>query len=333
MSTTNQSIALINGQDNVVVTSWLFHELDRRYEELRARSSGGGRGGLSKTILEDVPLHLPPVWEQAQIACILDTTDEAIRKTEQLITKLQQMKRGLLHDLLTRGIDENGELRDPERHPEHFLDSSLGRIPQSWKVLQLIDVAAVMNGTTPPRARSEYWTDGTIPWLSSGRVNDYIVRAPSAFITEQAMADCGLHLFPKNTVIVGMIGQGRTRGMSARLEIDATINQNLAAVVPGPRLQGSFLHSYLDLHYEDLRAGGRGSNQDALNCTLVAAFPILVPPIDEQTQIAQVLATLDGRIDSERASCEVLRSVKTGLMSDLLTGRVRTVGLDTSATA
>ncbi len=75
-------------------------------------------------------MPLPPLPEQRRIAEILDTLDEAIRKTEQVIAKLQQMKQGLLHDLLTRGIDDNGELRDPERHPEQFKDSPLGRIPR-----------------------------------------------------------------------------------------------------------------------------------------------------------------------------------------------------------
>ena len=85
---------------------------------------------ISAKHLGNLSLDLPPLPEQRRIAEILDTLDEAIRKTEQVIAKLQQMKQGLLHDLLTRGIDEHGELRDPERHPEQFKDSPLGRIPR-----------------------------------------------------------------------------------------------------------------------------------------------------------------------------------------------------------
>ena len=84
--------------------------------------------------MDRLSVWLPPLPEQRRIAEILDTVDEAIRRTEQVIAKLQQMKQGLLHDLLTRGIDENGELRDPERHPEQFKDSPLGRIPREWEV-------------------------------------------------------------------------------------------------------------------------------------------------------------------------------------------------------
>ncbi|MBK8936883.1 MAG: restriction endonuclease subunit S [Polyangiaceae bacterium] len=91
-------------------------------------------------------LPAPPLPEQRQIAAILDTLDDAIRKTEQIIAKLKQVKQGLLHDLLTRGIDDNGELRDPERHPEQFKDSALGRIPKGWEVSHLATVAEVRSG-------------------------------------------------------------------------------------------------------------------------------------------------------------------------------------------
>ncbi len=96
---------------------------------------------ISSSTLREFAVPLPPLPEQRRIAEILDTLDEAIRKTEQVIAKLQQMKQGLLHDLLTRGIDENGELRDPERHPEQFKDSPLGRIPREWEVAPLENLA------------------------------------------------------------------------------------------------------------------------------------------------------------------------------------------------
>jgi hypothetical protein len=81
-----------------------------------------------------IELNLPPLQEQRRIAEILDTVDEALRKTEQVIAKLEQVKAGLLHDLLTRGIDENGELRDPEKRPQDFKESELGLIPKGWEV-------------------------------------------------------------------------------------------------------------------------------------------------------------------------------------------------------
>ena len=116
------------------------------FAEAIATSMGTKMPRTSWRALRALEVFLPPPGEQRRIAEILDTLDEAIRKTEQVINKLQQMKQGLLHDLLTRGIDEHGELRDPERHPEQFEDSPLGRIRRGWEVWPLVDVAEVRSG-------------------------------------------------------------------------------------------------------------------------------------------------------------------------------------------
>jgi type I restriction enzyme S subunit len=87
---------------------------------------------LAESHLRGLVIPLPPLAEQRLIVKVLDTADEVIRKIKQIIAKQKQIKQGLLHDLFTRGIDENGELRDPERHPEQFKDSLLGRIPKVW---------------------------------------------------------------------------------------------------------------------------------------------------------------------------------------------------------
>ena len=113
---------------------------------MRSMSAGTTVLNLNKGQLAGIELAAPPLPEQRQIAEILDTLDEAIRKTEAIIAKLKQVKQGLLHDLLTRGIDDNGELRDPERHPEQFKDSPLGRIPREWEVVTSRDMLTVQLG-------------------------------------------------------------------------------------------------------------------------------------------------------------------------------------------
>ena len=102
-----------------------------------------------------MPFARPTVEEQRRIADILDAADAAIRQTEAVIAKLRQMKAGLLHDLLTRGLDEQGRLRDPAAHPEQFKDSPLGRIPKEWEICDVLSEFEVRQraprvGTPPP---------------------------------------------------------------------------------------------------------------------------------------------------------------------------------------
>src|SRR5690606_23374704 len=80
------------------------------------------------------------IEQQRRIAEILDTIDEAIRRTERIIAKLDGMKPGLLRDLLTRGVDENGEVRAPDFNSSQYKDSPLGRIPKSWEIKSLDDM-------------------------------------------------------------------------------------------------------------------------------------------------------------------------------------------------
>jgi type I restriction enzyme, S subunit len=97
---TNQSVALIAGKPEELHPDYLFHNLDFRYEELRARSSGGGRGGLSKGILEATPIPIPDYAEQTRIAEVLDNLDEVIQGTERSIAKLRRLQDGLLLSLV-----------------------------------------------------------------------------------------------------------------------------------------------------------------------------------------------------------------------------------------
>lgn len=125
-----------------------YHLASRLTPDLTRHSSGTTFLEVSAKDFAAVKVVKPPLPEQRRIAEILDNLDEAIRKTEQVIAKLQQMQQGLTHDLLTRGIDENGELRDPERHPEQFKDSLLGRIPREWESQSLgsLAIAGITNG-------------------------------------------------------------------------------------------------------------------------------------------------------------------------------------------
>lgn len=132
-----------------------------------------------------------------------------------------------------------------------------------------------------------------MPWLASGQVNDYIVRAAREHITPEAQKVSNLRMFPAGSVILGMVGQGRTRGMAAYLAIDATINQNLAGITPSARLNGRYLHYMLTAAYDFQRNYGRGGNQAALNCAIVGSFPALLPSRQEQDQIAAYLRAQD----------------------------------------
>jgi type I restriction enzyme S subunit len=202
----------------------------------------------------------------------------------------------------------------------------LGDVPEHWEVRKLGQVSKVFNGATPSRMQPAYWIGGTIPWLSSGKVNDFIVKSPSELVTDRAFRDCSISLVPKGSVIMGLIGQGKTRGMSALLAIDACINQNLAAIVPRSGLDGRYLHYLLTAYYKPIREIGRGGNQEALNCDIVARLRLPLPPLDEQVTLANHIETAVASLVRIRERIEqevhLLREYRTRLIADVVTGKL-----------
>lgn len=318
---TNQSIALIKGDEVTAHTRYIFHNLDARYEELRARSSGGGRGGLSRAILAEVPLPLPPLPEQRRIAEILDTIDEAIRRTEQVIAKLRQMKQGLLHDLLTRGIDENGELRDPERRPEQFKDSRLGFIPTTWEVrpMHTVTVAPICYGIVQAGS------------FRPGGVEVLMIRdLEGDFRTNLHRTSPSIDsAYARSRVVPGDLLLS-IKGTIGRVGIvpdhfAGNISRDLARIRFSSSVSPSFARQYClsPTGQHRLALAVVGTTRAEISIHVLKELPFPVPPVAEQELIAQSLSRAEARVRAEEQGLQKLREVKRGLMGDLLTGRVR----------
>ena len=156
-------LALIRPRNGAINSIYLAKQLSAppivRYFSLNA--SGSTRFGLSVSVIEDAQIPVASEFEQTEIAKILSTVDRAIEQTELLIDKQQRIRTGLMQDLLTRGIDEHGNLRSERTH--QFKDSPLGRIPAEWEVCTIDDIARhVGSGITPRGGESVYEADGAL---------------------------------------------------------------------------------------------------------------------------------------------------------------------------
>jgi len=268
-------------------------------------------------------IAVPPLEAQTAIADFLDrktqAIDELIRKKERLIELLQEKRQALITQAVTKGLDPNVQMKDSGV-------PWLGKIPAHWSIVRTSYVASVFNGSTPARNVPDYWVDEGIPWLSSGKVNEDPILEPSAWISRTALRDCSLRLAPKGSVAVGMVGQGRTRGMTTRLGIDATINQNMAAIVPSASLDAEFLSYVFQAAYQDLRLLGRGANQAALNCEILKAYRIPLPALAEQRRIAElVVSALDRTARVQHpllAQIARLQEYRQALISAAVTGQI-----------
>ena len=320
---TNQSVALLKGNPGKLDTEYLLHNLSFRYSELRSRSAGGGRAGLTKTILEQLPLPLPTVREQSKIADVLSTMDRAIEQTEALIAKQQRIKTGLMQDLLTRGIDEHGNLRSEQTH--EFKDSSLGRIPAGWEVKALSEIGWFTNGINKSKEDFGFGTlfvniadvyPDHLDVLSLGRLN-----ASDAEATRYGL-NIGDILIDRSSVKLEGVGyptvfEGHNEtvvfcGFIIRFRPRVGINSRFLC------LQMRDDPFRIEVFKVATRSANVNVNQESL-----AELRIKIPTVDEQNRIVSFEAAIDKEHQNLRTQLVKLASLKTALMQDLLTGKKR----------
>jgi len=173
-------------------------------------------------------------------------------------------------------------------------------LPDTWVACRVGHIGQVFNGSTPSRKKPELWGFG-VPWVSSGEVQNNIIRETREQITERGFAETSRRLLPVGTVLIAMIGEGKTRGQSAILDIEATINQNMAAIdIRHGGIESKYLWYWFQFQYLLTRQKGGGSGPQALNCQRVRELPLTLPPLEEQQEIVgrvTALFTLADRVE------------------------------------
>ena len=333
---TSVDCTIYRPDENKVTKSYVLHLLNFETSLMQASTIAGGstRQRISRRNLGEMTILVPPIPEQRCIAEILDTIDDVIQKTEALISKLKAMKQGLLHDLLTRGLDKNGKLRDPKAHPEQFKESLLGRIPKGWEVISIGEIASHVGSGLTPRGGSEvYKTTGVMFIRSQNITFEGLKLEDIAFIdskTHEAMRRSEVFAYD---VLLNITGASIGRCCSLPEGLGPTnVNQHVCAIrLPNPCQEDSFyvssvLACHIGQHQIDvLNAGG---NREGLNYQQLRSFVIPWPEKDERTKAANIIAAHDARIRTEEQYRDKLKLLKKGLMQDLLTGNVRVKSKD-----
>lgn len=319
---TNQAILNLIPDTNKITLEFLYYLLLEKRSTILAHSAHTTQSNLNAKVVKELEFVFPKsTTEQQSIATILSKTDQAIANTEALIAKYTQIKTGLMQDLLTKGIDVNGNIRTELTH--EFKDSPLGRIPKEWECVLIDDLANLKSGGTPSRQNSSFW-NGDIPWVKTGEVNYNLIKETEEYISEKGLKMSSTVLFPKGTILMALYGQGKTRGRVSILDIDATTNQACVGFLNLKKVTTNFLYVTLTNEYEKLRDLSNDGAQKNLSSSLLKKYFLKIPSdIKEQERIDELFARIDNSIIKEQYSLYKLQYLKTGLMQDLLSGKVR----------
>ena len=291
----------------------------------RSASQGSTFEAINSSELNKWSIEAPSGrLEQSKIVEILSTVDQAIDQTEALIAKQQRIKTGLMQDLLTRGIDENGNLRSEETH--EFKDSPLGRIPAEWKVRNIDSVSYFV--TSGARGWAKYYSDEGAVFLRIGnlthahinmRFDDTVfVRPPDSAEGLRTLVAPGdvLISVTADLGIIGVIPEGFGEGY---------VNQHIALVrISDPEVDQRFIGWFLQSRagQAQFERHNESGAKAGLNLPTIRSILVASPPLGEQRHIAKMLDANAEGISRFQAELNKQSHLKTGLMQDLLTGKV-----------
>jgi type I restriction enzyme S subunit len=305
-----RGLASIRCNSQKILYLFLFYFMKYKSKKFENISSGSTFKAIRRSELDNFEVLLPPLNEQKKIAEIFGTVDQSIEKVEEAIGTTQTLKKGLIQELLIKGIG----------HKE-FKETEIGRIPKEWKIKKFEDFSLdFIGGGTPSTTNKKYW-NGDIAWMTSAYIDDKEIINGQRYITKEGLKNSATNIVPKDNLIVATrVGIGK----AAINRIDIAISQDLTGVIIAKeQADMDFLYWQLINNENKLKSLAQGSTIKGILREDLGKIKIPFPPLSEQQRIAEILSSVDKRIKLLRNRKERLGRVKKGLMEDLLTGRKR----------
>ncbi|MBS6929586.1 MAG: restriction endonuclease subunit S [Lachnospiraceae bacterium oral taxon 082] len=318
-------LALIRCNKTLAIQKYIyFYLLSTLFKsQVEFNWSFGTQQNIGMGVIERIKVILPPVSEQQKIVEVLDKKTAQLDKVkallEEQIQKLKDYRDSLIYETVTKGLDKTVPLKDSG------IDW-IGQVPQGWGVGKVKYFSQISAGATPDRNNSLFW-NGNINWMSSGEVNQGIVKHTFETITDLALKRTSTKLLPNGTVMLALNGQGKTKGTAAVLAIESASNQSLASfIVDNKILNNMYLYYFFVANYYNIR-GLKGEDRDGLNLQLVSNIVIPLFELEEQQKLVDFLdkktVQIDKLIQIKNEQIDNINKQRQTLIYDYVTGKRR----------
>jgi len=308
---TNQGFQSLRCKDNALA-EFMYQYVIWKRPELNKMSAGSTFSEISSSSVKKLTVTFPPLPEQKKIAAILSSVDDVIEKTQAQIDKLNDLKIGMMQELLAHGIGPNGK-----PHTE-FKDSPVGRIPVDWVVTDLGRIAEFINGNS---FNAQEWNESGLPIIRIQNLN-----GQRKFNYYQGEVN---HKWLVNTgdLLFAWSGQrGKSFGARIWKGPRGVLNQHIFKVVPDDTVvMTSFLAVLLKSVQVDIERQAHGFKDSFMHVKKsdLTKHVVALPSFSEQRRIVKVIEGLSYRLSISADKLERYKYLKKGLMQDLLTGKVR----------
>ena len=317
-----QRTVLIRPDTDQVIPSYLVYLLlgDEIQGKFQAYASGATVPHLNLGDIRKLGLpKLPPLPTQRRIAAILSAYDDLIENNTRRIALLEQMAQLLYREWFVH-------FRFPGHEDVAMVESELGEIPAGWNLVSIGDRFEVELGGTPARKEPEYWQNGDIPWITSGKVNELRILDESEFITLSGLANSSTKIMPVRTTVLAITGA--TLGQVSLLEIEACANQSVVGVYDQDGLYTEYLYLKFCEIIESVIANASGSAQQHINKGIVSKTEILIPNEQIANDFNKLIRPFFDTIVNLMQKNDVLRRTRDLLLPRLISGEVDVSNLD-----
>jgi type I restriction enzyme S subunit len=336
-----QRLITLRGKPGVLDNTFLKFLLQSKdvQNQLRARATGTTVLGIKQSELRKVGLTLPPLNEQLAIARILGTLDDKIDLNRRMSETLEAMAQALFTSWFVDfgPVRAGAEGSDPplpkhlaDLFPDSFDDSDLGEVPKGWRVSRIGDEVTTVLGGTPSRAEPSYW-GGDIPWINSGKANEFRVVEPSEFITTEGLSNSATKLLPSRTTVIAITGA--TLGQVSLTEIATCANQSIVGVIGKADFPSEFVYFWVRSRIRDLLASQTGGAQQHINKNNVNDLPVLRPSSPVINAYVRLTRPLFDRIKGCCFEARTLAALRDALLPKLISGELRVKNAEALITA
>jgi len=276
-----------------------------------------------------IHLRLPSLAEQRCISHVLGTLDDKIELNRRMSETLEAMARALFRswfvdfDPVRAKVDDRDTgLPSQVAHlfPDRLVYSELGEIPEAWPLSRLGQEVITVLGGTPSRNVAEYWR-GDIPWINSGKANEFRIIKPTEYITRSGLESSATKMLPTRTTVIAITGA--TLGQISLTELETCANQSIVGVLGSERLPSEFLFFWTKEHVADLLAWQTGGAQQHINKNNVNDLRLLCPPQPVMNSYVAMTRPAFDRIRDCCVEANTLASLRDTLLPKLISGELR----------
>ena len=298
--------------NNLTSNEFVYYLLKHNINQIKQKTNGAVFDTITRETLEHIIVNLPSLSEQKHIVEILSTLDDKIELNRQTNATLEAIAQAIFKEWF---VDFNypgatGEL----------VDSELGNIPQGWRVERIGKVLETALGGTPSTKNKEYWENGTIPWINSGKVNEFRITQPTTYITLEALKKSNTKLLPKRSVVIAITGA--TLGQVSMLEIDSCANQSVIGLLENEYIPAEYIYLWTIFNINSIISNQSGGAQQHINSNDVENTYLLIPAISVLKMFKFLLSPV---FDKESQLCfesSELIQLRDLLLPELMSGKI-----------